>query len=294
MSNQLHLVNQETCKGDGICVDVCPEHVLTIVDGKAASDEGRVEACIMCGQCVAVCPTESLRMPGLSTKDFEELPNLPFGYDEFCDFLRMRRSIRVFKKKPVEKELIEKILQASATAPMGIPPHSTEVTVIDRREELDFLLKELVKDYEFMVKGFSNPLGRTMIRLSAGKEDYLVLRDCIIDIVRFANKEYHQDGTDKYMYNAPAILLFHGNRRAMSYVENAHLVCHHAMLAAVSLGLGTTIIGLVPPIVDHSKILRKRYAIPKENKVITSLILGHPKYKYKKSIRRNLADVRTI
>ena len=34
--------------------------------------------------------------------------------------------------------------------------------------------------------------------------------------------------------------------------------------------------------------------IPKENKVMTSLILGHPKYKYKKSIRRDLAGVRTI
>ncbi len=31
-----------------------------------------------------------------------------------------------------------------------------------------------------------------------------------------------------------------------------------------------------------------------ENKVMTSLILGHPKYKYKKSIRRNLAGVRMM
>ena len=80
----------------------------------------------------------------------------------------------------------------------------------------------------------------------------------------------------------------------MSYEENAHLVCHHSMLAAVSLGLGTTIIGLIPPIVDRSKVLRKRYGIPKENKVMTSLILGHPKYRYKKSIRRDLAGVRTM
>jgi nitroreductase len=90
------------------------------------------------------------------------------------------------------------------------------------------------------------------------------------------------------------LMLFHGNRWAMSYEENAHLVCHHAMLAAVSLGLGTTIIGLIPPIVDRSKVLRERYGIPKENKVMTSLILGYPKYKYKKSIRRDLAGVRMM
>jgi hypothetical protein len=63
------------------------------------------------------------------------------------------------------------------------------------------------------------------------------------------------------------------------------------MLAAVSLGLGTTIIGLIPPIVDRSKVLRERYGIPRGNKVCTSLILGYPKYKYRQSIRRDLAGV---
>jgi len=96
------------------------------------------------------------------------------------------------------------------------------------------------------------------------------------------------------MRHAPALLLFHGDRRAISYEEDAHVVCSHAMLAAVSLGLGATIMGLVPPIVDRSKTLRKRYGIPKENKVMTSLILGHPKYKYRQSIRRDLASVRYV
>ena len=106
---------------------------------------------------VAVCPTESLRMPELPAETFQELPRVPFGYGEFFDFLKLRRSVRVFKDQPVERELTGKILEAAATAPMGLPPHSTEVLVIDRREELDYLLKELVKEYTFMLKGFSNP-----------------------------------------------------------------------------------------------------------------------------------------
>jgi NAD-dependent dihydropyrimidine dehydrogenase PreA subunit/nitroreductase len=294
MASQLHRVNLETCRGDSICADVCPEDVLEMVDGKAATVEDREDTCILCGQCVAVCPTESLQMPELPGEDFEDLAKLPFGYDEFFDFLRLRRSVRVFKDRSVERDLIEKILQAAATAPMGMPPHSTEVLVIDRREELDFLLQELVKDYTSMVKGLSNPLGRAMIRLSAGAETYLMLRDCIQDVAKYANEEYHRDGTDRYMYHAPVLMLFHGNRWAMSYEENAHLVCHHAMLAALSLSLGTTIIGLIPPIVDRSKVLRRRYGIPRDNKVMTSLILGHPKYRYKKSIRRGLAGVQTM
>ena len=291
---QLHKVDLDTCRGDSICADVCPENVIEMVEGKAATIESRVDFCILCGQCVAVCPTESLHMPKLPSTEFQDLPALPFGYGEFHDFLKRRRSVRVFKDRPVNPDSIEKILAAAATAPMGMPPHSTEVVVLDRPDELDFLRSKLVKDYARLVQAFSNPVGRAMVRLASGAEDYRVVKDHIVEVVKLANTEYHRNGTDRYMYHAPVLLLFHGNRWAMSYAENAHLVCHHSMLAAVSLGLGTTIIGLVPPIVDRSKSLRERYGIPKDNKVLTSLIVGHPKYRYKKSIRRDLAGVRVM
>jgi len=291
MAEQLHVVDLETCLGDGICADICPEDILEMVDEKAATVEGRADACILCGQCVAVCPTESMTMPQLPMEDFERLPKQPFEYEEFFDFLKLRRSARVFKDKPVERGVIQKILDAAATAPMGLPPHSTEVLVIDEREELDFLLEQFVKDYEFMIKGFSNPLIRPIIRLSAGAEDFHTLKTCILDIARHANEVYRDHGGDNYMRGAPVLMLFHGNRWTMSYEENAHLICNYAMLAALSLGLGSTIIGLIPPVVDRSKLLRERYGIPKDNKVCTSLVLGYPKYKYRQGIRRDLAGV---
>ena len=262
--------------------------------GKAVTVESRAEHCIVCGQCVAVCPTGSLKMPQIPDEDFRDLVGLPFGYDEFLDFLKLRRSVRSFKDRPVERDQVERILAAAATAPMGLPPHSTEVVVIDRREELDFLLEELVKHYERLVQGFSNPLIRPIIRLSAGADDYHALKDTIVALAEYANQAYRRDGTDRYMYGAPLLMLFHGSRRAMSYEENAHLVCHHAMLTAVALGLGSTIIGLIPPVVERSRLLRERYGIPKGNKVMTSLILGYPRFRYRKSIRRDLRGVRVV
>jgi nitroreductase/NAD-dependent dihydropyrimidine dehydrogenase PreA subunit len=294
MSKQLHLVNPETCRGDGICAEICPEDVLAIVDEKAATVEERAGACILCGQCVAVCPTDSLQMPELPVEDFQDLAKPSLGYDEFLDLLKLRRSVRVFKDRPVERELIDKILQAAATAPMGMPPHSTEVVVIKGHEERKFLLKQLVRSYESTIKAFSSPIGRTIVRFAAGKESYGALKDYIVEIARHSNEIYRRDGSDAYMRGAPATMLFHANRAALSWEENAHIVCTYAMLAAQSLGLGTTVIGMIPPVVDRSKVLRERYGIPKENKVITSLILGYPKYKYKKSIRRDLAGVRTV
>jgi ferredoxin len=291
MADQLHKVDLETCLGDGICAEICPEDILAMVDEKAATVEDRADHCIVCGQCVAVCPTKSLTMPQLPMGDFERLPKQPFEYEQFFDFLRLRRSVRVFKDKPVERGVIQNILDAAATAPMGFPPHSTEVVVIDQRKELDFLLEQLVEDYTRTLKAFSNPIGRAIVRLSAGAEGYHTLKHHILGVASHANDVYRENGEDNYMRGAPVLMMFHGNRWALSYEENAHLVCHHSMLAALSLGLGTTIIGLIPPVVDRSKPLRERYGIPKDHKVCTSLVLGYPKYKYRQSIRRDLAGV---
>ncbi len=223
MNDQLHVVNLETCNGDGICAEVCPENALELLNEKAATVESRAGSCIYCGQCVAVCPTESLQMPKLEMEDFRRLQKRPFGYDEFHEFLRLRRSVRVFKDQPIERHVIEKVLEAAATAPMGFPPHTTEVVVIDDRAELDFLLEELVREYDSMIKAFSSPIGRAMVRLSAGAEDYRVLKNHVLENVQLANELFHSNGTDRYMYRAPVLMMFHGSRWGISYEENAHL-----------------------------------------------------------------------
>ncbi len=288
----LHHVDPERCNGDGICADVCPEDVLDIVDGRAVTSADRSGACISCGQCVAVCPRAAISMPALPDDMFPELGGGTLAYEDLYAFLARRRSVRRFRDTPVSRGTVERILDAAATAPMGMPPHSTEVLVFQDPDERAVLLDEVVREYDAMLKGYSTPVGRAMIRLAAGTEQYRTLREHIVDIARRANAQYRRDRTDRYMYHAPVFLLFHADRHAMSYVQNAHLVCHHAMLAAHSLGLGSTIIGLVPPVVDRSKRLRERYGIPDQNKVITSLILGYPRFRYRKPIRRALADVR--
>ena len=232
-----------------------------------------------------------MRLRAMPNEDFERLQRPSLDFDQFHEFLRTRRSVRLFKDKEVAREDIDKILLAAATAPMGFPPHTTEVVVIDEVDELSFLLETLVNHYDGLIKSFSNPIGRMLIRLATGPETYGELRDHVVEAATYANEDYRRDGSDRYMYSAPALMIFHASRWGASYVQNGHLVCHHAMLAALSLGLGTTIIGMIPPVVERSKELRARYGIPKDNRVLTSLILGHPKYRYRRGIRRQLGGV---
>ena len=101
MTQQLHIVDAENCNGDGLCAEVCPEGALEMVDEVAATVASRAESCISCGQCVAVCPTEALHLRTIPDEDFERLEKPDFGFDQFHAFLRTRRSVRLFKDKPM-------------------------------------------------------------------------------------------------------------------------------------------------------------------------------------------------
>jgi 2-oxoglutarate ferredoxin oxidoreductase subunit delta len=56
-----HLVDNERCKGCGLCVSVCPKEVLEISDkvntkGYFPAYRARPEDCIYCAMCAVMCP----------------------------------------------------------------------------------------------------------------------------------------------------------------------------------------------------------------------------------------------
>ncbi len=56
----LHAINTDRCTGCEACIEVCPTHVLELVDHK--SQPVNDEHCIECRQCAQVCPTTALVM----------------------------------------------------------------------------------------------------------------------------------------------------------------------------------------------------------------------------------------
>jgi len=64
-------LNDDTCKGCGVCAKRCQMEAIHVVDSKAALDLNR---CIGCGLCVSTCPTQSL---SLVRKPKENEPYVP-------------------------------------------------------------------------------------------------------------------------------------------------------------------------------------------------------------------------
>ena len=55
-------------------------------------------------------------------------------YEQLKSLMLARRSIRDFRDKEVEREVIDKIINAASTSPMGLPPSDVEILVLDGLE----------------------------------------------------------------------------------------------------------------------------------------------------------------
>jgi ferredoxin len=290
----LHEVVAEKCKGEGVCVAVCGKSVLEIEGGRARTRAGREERCIRCGACVATCPTAALSMPELGSAGWDRVRKDAVAPDDLHDLLSARRSVRCFAPEPVERALLERILAAAALAPMAFVP-TTEVVVLDTRAELDRLTAALRAGYDQLLGYLGSPIKRAVIRWKRGPETYRALQGHVAGIVADNNARFAATGQDFYLYGAPALMIFHADRWSVGYQENAAITATYAMLAAHALGLGATLLSIVPPLLNNlDRALAARYGIPEENRAVIAMIVGHPRYPTQRQVPRRLKGVRWV
>jgi nitroreductase len=224
---------------------------------------------------MAVCSTRSITVEGLSYEtDFFELPqNGSNDYEKsYYDMIRTRRAIRNFKDKPVPRELLEKIVEAISFAPPGFPPLKIKIVVVQNKALIRNALPNMIQLYDKfkMLQGHLIPL--LISRLPALK-----------------------NGTeDTITRNAPAMILFLADKNEEDISQDISIAATYGMLATHSLGLGGSIMDLIPPAINKDDELRKLFCIPDNHEIVTSLIIGYPKYKYQRGIKRNLKSVKWI
>lgn len=287
-------VDERTCTQCGLCAKICPAEVLIMDGGKLQVSDKSLFGCIACGHCMMICPTGAITVTGrgISPQDLLPLPgqNERANVDQLEALMRARRSVRRFREKPVDPKLVERVVELASTAPMGIPPWDIGCVSIIGREEVRRVANEIIKGYEGFLKIFK-PWLLAAMRPFIGKVKY----EMFANFVRPLAEGYvraHREGRDKLFYNAPVLLIFHNS--PYTDVLDAGIACTYAMLAAESLGLGSTMIGGAPPILQRNKALCRKLGIPDSNKPSVALILGYPAVRFRKTIRRPFAHVSTI
>ncbi|MEI7501485.1 MAG: nitroreductase family protein, partial [Bacteroidota bacterium] len=212
------------------------------------------------------------------------------SYDALLKLFQRRRSIREFKDKPVEQELIDKIIAAASTAPMGLPPSDVNILVINSKEKAF----QFSKDYcEYLVnlKWMVSPIGLFLMRIFYGKANGEMFRDFIKPLID-TYIGYMKKGENLVTYEAPLALYFYGS----PYTDPADplIAVTYAMIAAESLGLGTCMIGGVHPFIQSgraAKKFREKWGIRFKSKEGLIVIIGYPRVKYHQGIKRTFANV---
>jgi nitroreductase len=252
----------------------------------------RLHLCIKCGQCMAVCTTQSIIVEGLSyEKDFFTLPAGYAADMPFQDLIKTRRAIRAFKEQPVPKELLEKVVDAISFAPPSFTPLKTEIVVVQNTTVIRRALPEMIKVYDGLLKAMSHPIGRFIVRCKNDGEKYKVLEHHVVPLMKSRLPELKQGVEDTITRYAPAMIIFHAHRDAENFETDINIALTYGFLAAHALGLGGTAIDLIPPAIQRNPELRKLFSIPDHNLPVAAMILGYPKYRYQRGIKRELKSV---
>jgi nitroreductase/NAD-dependent dihydropyrimidine dehydrogenase PreA subunit len=286
-------IDPEVCSSCKLCIEVCPCKVVGINDNNNVHFiRERESICLQCGQCMAVCTTKAITVKGLSYDDLFDLTENNMDYNSFLAFLANRRSIRNFRDKPVSEEILLKILDSISYAPFGAEPEKVHITIINNRKIIETALPFISGFLDDIVKWLDNPVASFFIKSRRGPETFNTIKNHLYPISKSGN--YKLALGDRITRGAPALIIFHAEKGAEEHTNNAVIYATYSILAAHSLGLGATMIGIVPAAINKVPEVRDIFQIPKENEAVMSFILGYPKYRYKRAIKRKQHNINWI
>lgn len=160
--------------------------------------------------------------------------------------VRGRRSVRNYLEKPVEREKIEKILDAGVNAPSAMNRQPCRFTVVEDRKKILELSGKTKNNLGLL--GFGLNLAE-MVKI---KEDVI-------------------------FYNAPLLILVSAPKDKDSWgrIDSA-LAAQNMMLSAYSMGLGSCYIGFAISLNNDREVL-KDLGVPEDHEIMAPLIFGYPK-----------------
>lgn len=270
-------VDKEKCITCKQCINDCPVNDIVLKDNKA---HVKNERCIKCGHCVAICPTKSVSTNDYNMNDVIEYDKEDFAVDadNLLNFIKFRRSVRKFKDKKIEKEKIEKIIEAGRFTQTSSNSQDVSYTVvIDKLDELkDLAFEALNKKGEYILNNLTPETEHL--------KKYATLWT-------FFYKMYKEDpiNNDKLFFNAPAVIIVRSNNEL-----NAALASSKMDLMVDALGLGTLYSGFLQIVTDGNNEILDFLEINDNKKVVACMVIGYPDVKYKRTAPRKDADINWI
>lgn len=266
-------VSSEKCIGCSKCIKDCPANDIFLKDGKATIKN---KNCFKCGHCIAICPVNAVSTDDYNMDEVKEYNEEDFKIDssKLLNFIKFRRSVRQFKNKTVEKEKIEKIIEAGRFTQTA--KNNQDVSYIVVTENLQKLkelaYKSLKEKGDYLLKNLTpqtEHLKRYALMWSNMYEKYK------LDPIN----------NDKLFFNAPVLIIVTSKNPL-----DGGLASSNMELMVNSLDLGTFFSGFFQVAAKDNKEILDFLKI-KDTNIASCMVIGYPNVKYQRTIPRKEAKI---
>ncbi len=255
-------IDKKKCIKCGICVAVCPSCILTMgAEGPECISDA---SCMSCGHCVAVCPTEAFNNTRCPIEEQEPITLPTLDKATAYNFLRTRRSIRNFQPQLVSEEKIRELLDIARYAPSAGNTQGLYYIVVSDPELIKKITQVTVNWMQEKIDGHDMRRRYLMKTLAT-----------------------YGRGTDIIARNAKQLIFALARRMNSTGISNCEQAWAYVELYAPAIGLGTTIMGFIQSCAqDDYKPMLDLLQVPNKQKIVGTLMVGYPKYKYYRMVDR--------
>jgi nitroreductase/NAD-dependent dihydropyrimidine dehydrogenase PreA subunit len=256
------VVDKDRCIGCGLCVNICHEDCIALVEDIARINH---ELCSTCTQCIAICPQQALSWDQVPPVAYDEA-RLP-SPEQLDELLKERRTIRFFKEDRIDRELLEEIVGYGIYAPTN-----------------NYELRAIVVDDDEIIKALDRVLLRYVSRIYS-----LIFKPRVV--FNLLKRITPADPKDKVkmesaierghaFHHPPALVFIVGDRRIALSEASAQYALYNMILYAQARGIGSCLWGAAQIFIDRSKDARQRLALRKHEHILGALGLGYPAVRF--------------
>ena len=275
-------IDYEVCTRCGLCSRVCGSRRIIIDDDNRPVK--LIEAgCNDCGQCIAICPVNAIINTRTDMREYTEMVDPGITFEQFSHLVRNRRSIRNYRKEPLKQEHIDKLMEVVRYIPTGSNKQALKYKFITDCELLQKIATSMASKMRIALRlSESFPVKLFMkkkTKSSAGR---------LVDL-------FYNEGVDTFLRGAPCLLVIYTEEKYFRIPQwDAGIASTTIDLAAQTLGIATLMNGYFVELANRFRSIRKLAQLSSKQSVLTSICLGYPAMRYRKTVYRRPLDIKIL